>query len=181
MGNPGLLDDFQRALPDFAAEDNVGSPYCVRRYVVDEHLGGAEGTGRGPQGTGQTRPAPHPRFRPEPRGPGSSVGQRRIPEYFIQGNAEDARKIRPPSSSVGARCLPAAAIPYFPAWPDVLQLNAFQPGLAAGGDRDAVSDIAAQCDGIRCDMAMLMLNDDLRAHLGSAGRSQAGGGLLDGH
>ena len=47
--------------------------------------------------------------------------------------------------------------PYFPAWPDVLQLNAFQPGL-----RQAVietpSELAEQCDGVRCDMAMLMLN-----------------------
>ena len=34
---------FQRALQDFSADDNVGSPYCVRRYVVDKHIGGAEG------------------------------------------------------------------------------------------------------------------------------------------
>src|SRR5882672_4651683 len=32
-----LLDDFLRALPDFVPQDNVGSPYCVRRYVVDQH------------------------------------------------------------------------------------------------------------------------------------------------
>ena len=43
MRNKGLLEDFRRALPDFSAEDNVGSPYCVRRYVVDPHLGGPEG------------------------------------------------------------------------------------------------------------------------------------------
>src|ERR1700722_1543275 len=41
--NQGLLDDFRRALPDFRPEDNVGSPYCVRRYIVDQHLGGPEG------------------------------------------------------------------------------------------------------------------------------------------
>jgi hypothetical protein len=41
--NNGLLEDFRWALPDYRPEDNVGSPYCVRRYVVDEHLGGAEG------------------------------------------------------------------------------------------------------------------------------------------
>jgi hypothetical protein len=29
--NEGLLADFKRALPDFRSEDNVGSPYCVRR------------------------------------------------------------------------------------------------------------------------------------------------------
>jgi hypothetical protein len=38
-GNQGLLQDFKRALPDFAAEDNVGSPYCVRRYENPLTLG----------------------------------------------------------------------------------------------------------------------------------------------
>src|SRR5438270_10273394 len=41
--NKNLLEDFRRALPDFRTQDNVGSPYCVRRYVVDKHLGGPEG------------------------------------------------------------------------------------------------------------------------------------------
>jgi hypothetical protein len=39
----GLLHDFMRALPDFRTDDNVGSPYCIRRYVVDQHLGGPNG------------------------------------------------------------------------------------------------------------------------------------------
>jgi hypothetical protein len=34
MQNQVLLQDFRRALPDFAAEDNVGSPYFVRRYAL---------------------------------------------------------------------------------------------------------------------------------------------------
>src|SRR6478752_5144104 len=41
--NEDLLKSFRQALHDFQAEDNVGSPYCVRRYVVDPHLGGPEG------------------------------------------------------------------------------------------------------------------------------------------
>src|SRR3982751_396846 len=41
--NKNLLAEFRRALPDFRTEDNVGSPYCVRRYVVDDYLGGREG------------------------------------------------------------------------------------------------------------------------------------------
>jgi hypothetical protein len=41
--NAGLLEDFHRALPDFRPEDNVGSPYCIRGYTVDRHLGGTEG------------------------------------------------------------------------------------------------------------------------------------------
>jgi hypothetical protein len=41
--NQGLLTDFRRALSDFRSEDNIGSPYCVRRYAVDQHLGGRQG------------------------------------------------------------------------------------------------------------------------------------------
>jgi hypothetical protein len=48
--------------------------------------------------------------------------------------------------------------PYFAPWPDVAQLNAFAPQL-----REAVAEtlaaIADQCDGARCDMAMLMTNE----------------------
>ncbi len=47
--------------------------------------------------------------------------------------------------------------PYFPPWPDVVQLNAFSPALRQA-TFDTLSDIADQCDGIRCDMAMLMTN-----------------------
>jgi hypothetical protein len=41
--NKNLMDDFRRALPDFKPADNVGSPYCIRRYEVDKHLGGPAG------------------------------------------------------------------------------------------------------------------------------------------
>src|SRR5271156_6245163 len=41
--NMNLLADFRRVLPDFKPDDNVGSAYCIRRYVVDAHLGGGEG------------------------------------------------------------------------------------------------------------------------------------------
>ena len=48
--------------------------------------------------------------------------------------------------------------PYFPAWPDVVQLNAFSFALR-DTVVDTLRDIAEQCDGVRCDMAMLMMND----------------------
>jgi hypothetical protein len=47
--------------------------------------------------------------------------------------------------------------PFFPAWPDVLQLNAFHAGLRMAVV-ETITDIAGQSDGIRCDMAMLLLN-----------------------
>ena len=46
--------------------------------------------------------------------------------------------------------------PYFDGWPDTLQLNYGNPELqqAMIGELER---IAGQCDGVRCDMAMLLL------------------------
>src|SRR3954452_5439592 len=32
LANPGLVESFQSALPDYRPEDVVGSPYCIRNY-----------------------------------------------------------------------------------------------------------------------------------------------------
>src|SRR5260370_11685833 len=40
--NESLQADFRRALPDYTPADNVGSAYCVRTYVVDEHPAGPD-------------------------------------------------------------------------------------------------------------------------------------------
>ena len=80
------------------------------------------------------------------------------PEYFVQGNADDARNDPASFVEAGGKVFACGRDPYFPAWPDVLQLNAFQPGLRQAVI-ETVSEIAGQCDGIRCDMAMLLLNN----------------------
>jgi hypothetical protein len=154
--NRNLLEDFRSALPDFRFEDNVGSPYCVRRYMVDPHLGG-------PQGLAIARRELSKRgmnlildFVPNHVAPDHPwVAEH--PEYFIRGNANVARS--DPSSYAEVRGIVFACgrDPYFPAWPDVLQLNAFEPGLRHAVI-ETISTIAQQCDGIRCDMAMLFLN-----------------------
>ena len=154
--NKGLLDDFRRALPGFRPEDNVGSPYCVRRYVVDRHFGGPEGLAiaRGELSTRGVNLVLD--FVPNHVAPDHPwVAEH--PEYFIRGNAEDAKN--DPSSYLGLRgtVFACGRDPYFPAWPDVLQLNAFEPGLRRAVI-ETISSIAQQCDGIRCDMAMLFLN-----------------------
>jgi glycosidase len=155
--NKGLLEDFRRALPDYRPEDNVGSPYCVRRYVVDEHLGGREGLAiaRGELARRGLRLILD--FVPNHVAPDHPwVTQH--PEYLVQGNADDARNDPASFSEVGGKVFACGRDPYFPAWQDVLQLNAFQPGLRKAVI-ETLSDMAGQCDGIRCDMAMLMLND----------------------
>lgn len=156
MRNQGLIEDFRRALPDFSAEDNVGSPYCVRRYVVDPHLGGAKGLAAARNILAKRGIRLILDFVPNhvaPDHPWVSTHS----EYFVQGNADDAGS--DPASFIerGGKVFACGRDPYFPAWSDVLQLNAFQPGLRQAVI-ETISDIAAQCDGIRCDMAMLFLN-----------------------
>src|SRR5499425_851981 len=126
--NKNLLDDFRRALPDFRPEDNVGSPYCVRRYVVDQHLGGPEGVAVARRELSKRGINLILDFVPNHVAP-DHPWVIDHPEYFIHGKADVARN--EPSSYVHAhgRFFACGRDPFFPAWQDVLQLNAFQPGL----------------------------------------------------
>ena len=154
--NKNLLEHFRRELPDFRPEDNVGSPYCVRRYVVDPHLGGPEGLAVARRELAKRGMNLVLDFVPNHVAP-DHPWVTEHPEYFIRGTGDDLRN--DPSSFVelNRTVFARGRDPYFPAWPDVLQLNAFEPGLRHAAFK-TISSIAEQCDGIRCDMAMLMLN-----------------------
>ena len=154
--NNGLLSDFLRALPDFRTEDNVGSPYCVKQYVVDPRLGGPEGLAIARRELSKRGMNLLLDFVPNHVAPDHPwVAEH--PEYFIRGSADDIKK--DPSSYLEASggVFACGRDPYFPAWVDVLQLNAFDPGLRRAVIA-TISCIAEQCDGVRCDMAMLFLN-----------------------
>lgn len=154
--NKGLLQDFQRALPDFKAVDNVGSPYCVRRYVVDECLGGPEGLAIARRELRKRGMNLILDFVPNHVAP-DHPWVREHPEYFIRGNDDDLRNDPSSFVNIGGIIYARGRDPYFPAWPDVLQLNAFDANLRKAAIQ-TVSSIGQQCDGVRCDMAMLMLN-----------------------
>jgi hypothetical protein len=154
--NQGLLEDFRRALPDFQTEDNVGSPYCVKRYKVDANLGGPEGLSVAREELAERGLKLILDFVPNHVAPDHPwVGSH--PEYFIQGTAEEALKDPGSFIETEGRVFACGRDPYFPAWPDVLQLNAFQPGLRQAVIK-TLSDLAGQSDGLRCDMAMLLIN-----------------------
>jgi len=156
LGNDGLLTEFRRLLPDYTAQDNVGSAYCVKDYRVDARLGG-------PKGLAQARSELAARgmrlvldFVPNHVAP-DHLWATRHPEYFIQGTAAEMTERPGEFLRVGDYVLACGRDPYFPPWQDVLQLNAFSPDLRKATIATVLS-IADQCDGMRCDMAMLLLN-----------------------
>jgi hypothetical protein len=154
--NANLLADFHRALPNFRPADNVGSPYCVRRYSVDEHLGGRGGLAVARRELAKRGMRLLLDFVPNHVAPDHPWVSEHS-EYFIQGTADDVRNDPASYIEIHHTVYACGRDPYFPAWPDVLQLNAFQPGLRQAVI-ETLSDIASQCDGVRCDMAMLLLN-----------------------
>jgi hypothetical protein len=140
--HPELLAEYRSALPDFTPDDVVGSPYAVHRYVVDEHLGGPDGLARARKELAQRNIALFLDFVPNHLAldhPWTSEH----PEYFIH---EDDGVIA------------HGRDPYFPPWTDTAQINAFDAGARAAAIA-TLRSIAAKCDGVRCDMAMLLLND----------------------
>jgi len=155
--DPVLQAEYRRALPDCVTDDVVGSPYCIHRYVVDEHLGG-------PKGLAAARKALAARglrlildFVPNHVAPDHPwVAEH--PEYFILGDAADRARAPRESFEAGSHVIACGRDPYFPPWTDTAQLNAFSPGLRQA-TVETLGDIAGQCDGVRCDMAMLLISD----------------------
>ena len=155
--NAGLLESFREALPDLQDLDIIGSPYCVHRYVADERFGG-------PAGLAAARAALADRdlrlildYVPNHVAP-DHPWVTEHPEFFIQGDDDDLKADPGGWLEVGGHVLAHGRDPYFPPWPDVVQLNAFA-AAAREATAQTLSAIAGQCDGIRCDMAMLMFND----------------------
>jgi len=82
------------------------------------------------------------------------------PEYFVPGT--DDLLAREPQNYIrvkrkkGDLILAYGRDPYFSGWPDTLQLDYSNPQLQEAMIRE-LEKIAGQCDGVRCDMAMLIL------------------------
>ena len=157
LDNKQLVQSFQAVLPDYRPEDVVGSPYCVRDYQVDPRLGGRAGLARARAALARHGLGLVLDFVPNHVAP-DHPWTRTNPELFVHGTSQELEDDPGSFVAIDGSVLARGRDPYFPAWPDVVQLNAFSFALR-DTVVDTLRDIAEQCDGVRCDMAMLMMND----------------------
>ena len=169
---PEWQAEYRQVLVDCTPDDVVGSPFAIRDYVVHRDLGGAEPLERlrrrlarrdlrlmldfVPNHTALDHPWAH-----------------RHPEFYVAGSEEDLA--REPQNYVrmdtarGPRVLAHGRDPYFPSWPDTLQLNYRHQALREA-TMQVLEGIARQAEGVRCDMAMLVLPDVIQRTWGERSR-----------
>jgi glycosidase len=159
--NPEWRKEFRETLPDLREDDIAGSGFAIAGYTVHRQLGGDAALAR-------------LRDRLRLRGlkllldfvPNHTALDHpwveEHPEYYISGSEEDLARSPQNYTRVKRKgrdlILAYGRDPNFPGWPDTLQLNYINPATQTAMMGELVK-IAGQCDGVRCDMAMLMQPD----------------------
>jgi len=157
LRNTDLQASFRDALPDLGTGDVAGSPYCVRGYVADEALGGPDGLAAARAELARRGVRLLLDYVPNHVAP-DHPWLAEHPEYLVQGGPEDLARSPEAFLAAAGHVFANGRDPYFPPWPDVVQLNAFSEQLRTAAV-DTLVSIGDQSDGVRCDMAMLLLAD----------------------
>ena len=159
--NPEWQHEFQDTLPDLREEDIAGSGFAITGYSVHDRLGGDAALARLRERLRSRGLRLLLDFRYQPHRHQSSLGggaPRVLPPGHRAGPGTRAPELHvgqtgPRRFAVGARTRPE-----FAGWPDTLQLDygnrATQEAMVG-----ELLRIAKQCDGLRWDMAMLVLPD----------------------
>lgn len=157
--HPGWRKEFGETLVDLQEEDIPGSGFAINRYAVSETVGGEKALARFRDRMKQRGLLLMLDFVPNHMAPDHPWVETH-PDYFIRGC--EAELVQYPENFMWVKRTHDEMIfahgrdPYFPGWPDTIQLNYGNQHLQQTMKRELLS-IAAQCDGVRCDMAMLLL------------------------
>ncbi|MEL6149418.1 MAG: alpha-amylase family glycosyl hydrolase [Chloroflexota bacterium] len=155
------VHEYRPALPNMTDADVSGSPYAIYRYEVDHEMGGRRGMASLRERLAKRGMSLMLDFVPNHMST-DCPWIADYPELFVQGTPGDYRRdnfgmLKTKDAWGRSIYVCRGRDPYFPAWIDTAQLNAFNPELREHVI-DTILEIADQCDGIRCDMAMLMTN-----------------------
>jgi hypothetical protein len=155
LSNPEWLEEYHRILPDFRESDVSGSCFAVHEYRVHTDFGGDAALDRLRQRLHQRGLRLVLDFVPNHTAP-DHPWTTEHPEFYVPGTPEQLAAQPQNYTRIRERILAYGRDPYFAGWPDTLQLNygnsKFQEAML-----HQLASVAARCDGVRCDMAMLVL------------------------
>ncbi len=170
LKNNEFIKGMKTVLKSFKPQaDLAGSAYSIKDYHVSPELGGDEALKSLKLQLNKLGLKLLVDFVPNHVAPDHQWTRR--PELFIQGSEEQLAAEPGNYLRINGSIYAHGKDPEFPPWNDVLQLNAFSQSL-----RDEISKLvigfSELCDGVRCDMAMLMLNDVFSRTWGHAAGDQ---------
>ncbi|MGI6524222.1 MAG: alpha-amylase family glycosyl hydrolase [Bdellovibrionota bacterium] len=156
-----LVEAYKKALPDWKKEDVIGSPYAIDCYQINPQLG---------------TEAELAELREQLKKHGIKLILDFVsnhfsadtsllhtnPNIFLSAYFESYKSewstFYKPLATEKDLYFAHGRDPYFPAWKDTVQVNYFNEE-ARTFMIDSLLNIAKICDGVRCDMAMLNIND----------------------
>jgi glycosidase len=157
--NPEWLKEFKETLPDLRDDDIGGSGFAITAYTVPAEIGGDAALIRLRKRMAKRGLKLMLDFVPNHMAM-DHPWVKEHPEYFVSGT-EDLLAREPYNyirlkSRDGDLIFAHGRDPYFPGWSDTLQLDYSNP-FTQEAMIGELRKIAAVCDGVRCDMAMLIL------------------------
>lgn len=161
LENPTWQHEFKETLPNLSADDIGGSGFAIADYHVHPGLGGDVALKRLRTRLIKRGLKLMLDFVPNHMGPDHRWVSEH-PTYFRSRTEDDLE--REPQNYVrmhqkqGEKIFAYGRDPYFSGWPDTVQLDYSNPETAEAMKQELLR-ISNQCDGVRCDMAMLILPD----------------------
>ncbi|HVO73460.1 MAG TPA: alpha-amylase family glycosyl hydrolase, partial [Ignavibacteriaceae bacterium] len=155
-----LVSGYTKVLPDWKREDIIGSAFSIDSYDVNPRLGSMDELLAFKETLNSLGLKLILDFVPNHLS-AESRHIRTNPEFFLEADIEslqgDSRTFYKPHTGDG-RVFAHGRDPFFLAWTDTVQVNFFSQ-KARNFLTDTLLKLTDLCDGVRCDMAMLALNN----------------------
>ncbi len=151
-----LVQEYKSALADFTEEDVIGSPYSIEDYIVNPDLGDEESLLQLKKQINAAGLKLILDFIPNHFNVESKLVEEK-PELFLQGTEENLKSDLSTFFEKNGRIFAHGKDPFYEAWQDTVQVNYFSKD-ARRLMIEKLKRLAKFCDGVRCDMAMLINN-----------------------
>lgn len=157
--NNGLISDYSKALKDWKKEDVIGSPFAIDDYIVNPELGNFSELENLRNKLNKFGIKLILDFVPNHFGADTRL-LKSNPGIFLKGDdrffSDDPYTFF--KDKFSGNIFAHGRDPLFPAWLDTVQVNYFNEE-AREFMIGKLNKLAEVCDGVRCDMAMLQLNN----------------------